>query len=80
MDHGFGGKKNVTTVGVLGYSMSTIAPEIGSITPFIYPDVAQDFILKLTNANDPNAGAKIALFRRLGDRIWCRSPEVCSVA
>jgi len=54
----------VTTVGVLGYSMSTIVPEIGSRTPFIYPDVSQDFILKLTNANDRNADAKIALFRR----------------
>ena len=62
MGCGFGGKKNVTTVGVLGYSMSTIAPEIGSKTPFVYPDVAQDFISKLRNANDPNADAKLALF------------------
>jgi hypothetical protein len=63
MDRGFGGKKNMTTVGVLGYSMSTIAPEIGSKTHFIYPDVAQDFISKLRNANDPNADAKLALFQ-----------------
>jgi hypothetical protein len=64
MDRGFGGKKNVTTVGVLGYSMSTIAPEIGSKTPFIYPDVAQDYISKLRIANDPNVDAKIALFQQ----------------
>ena len=51
---------------VLGYSMSTIAPEIapeiGSRTPFIYPEVAQDYIMKLRSTNDPNADAKIALF------------------
>mgnify|MGYP006157597089 CR=1 FL=1 len=64
MDHGFGGKKNVTTVGVLGYSMSTITPEIGSKTPFIYPVVAQDYISKLRNANDPNVDAEIALFEQ----------------
>ena len=64
MDCGFGGKKNLTTVGVLGYSMSTIAPEIGSKTPFIYPDVAQDYISKLRNANDPNVDAKVALFEQ----------------
>jgi hypothetical protein len=55
-------KKNVTTVGVLGYSMSTIAPEIapeiGSRTPFIYPEVAQDYIMKLRSTNDPTADAK----------------------
>eukprot|EP00956_Cyclotella_meneghiniana_P023507 scaffold45852_cov83-Cyclotella_meneghiniana.AAC.1 len=62
MDRGFGSKKNVTTVGALGYSMSTIAPEIGSRTPFIYPEVAAEYIKKMRDSNDRNINAKIDLF------------------
>eukprot|EP00956_Cyclotella_meneghiniana_P028945 scaffold68869_cov96-Cyclotella_meneghiniana.AAC.1 len=61
-DRGYGGKKMLTTVGILGYSMSTVAPEIGSGTPFIYPDVAEKYIEKI-NSN-ANADEKIALFKR----------------
>lgn len=49
--------------GALGYTMSTIAPEIGSRTPFIYPDVANEYISKMRKSNDPHMDAKIDLFK-----------------